>query len=149
MDLKRYEPITGREALGKLLEGERVYFKAQDEVQHYEISDNQLLVTTSPSGYSYATVQSFLKEVDTNWYVQKPFDVRAEMLVRPDEWVGAFKDDGNAWHKIGLDLKYMVAVETKFELLKPNSNSDLCDRVSLGELDDCIPIEDVPKEETI
>ncbi|WP_214854927.1 hypothetical protein [Exiguobacterium sp. s130] len=147
MDLKRYEPITGREALGKLLEGKRVYFKAQDEVQHYEISDNQLLVTTSPSGYSYATVQSFLKEVDTNWYVKKPFDVRAEMLARPNEWVGAFRDSKNVWHKIGLDSKYMVAVETRFEEIKPNWNDDRCDMATLGELKKCIPFEDVPEEE--
>lgn len=148
MDLKRYERITGREALGKLLEGQRVFFKEQGEVQHYEISDNQLLVTTSPSGYSYATVQIFLKEVDTNWYVKKPFDVRAEMLARPNEWVGAFKGDDGKWHKVALNTKYMKGIETPFSLTeKVDYEQASVGPLTYEEVEKCIPIEDVPQEE--
>lgn len=140
MDLKRYERITGREALGKLLEGQRVFFEAQGEVHHYEISDNHLFVTTKPNSYSYATLESFLKETDANWYVKKPFDVRAEMLARPDEWVGAFKSRG-VWNKVRFNSVEMLAEETAMGRI------DVVMRADADEIEQCIPIEDVPKGE--
>jgi len=146
MDLKRYERITGREALKQLLEGHRVYFERYGVAQHYEISDNRLLVTTSPSGESYATLQSFLVESDANWYVKKPFDVRAEMLARPNEWVGAYQSPSGTWYKVGLDTSCMFALETKGDFEKPDRSKDLIWTASPDKFDSAIPIEDVPEE---
>lgn len=150
MDLKRYEKIDGREALERLANGLEIYgFSGLKYQVDFLISDYKLWSGEKECGNGEdtptpLTLTEILKET---WYVKKPFDVRAEMLARPDEWVGAFRDSKNVWHKIGLDSKYMVAVETRFEEIKPNWNDDRCDMATLGELKKCIPFEDIPEEE--
>ncbi|WP_290756956.1 MULTISPECIES: hypothetical protein [unclassified Exiguobacterium] len=73
----------------------------------------------------------------------KRFDVRKEMLARPNEWVGAFQLSGR-WLKAGFRTDVMHAVATPYwdesiERVMPQAFKD--------ELDRCIPIEDVPEEE--
>ncbi|KTR27927.1 hypothetical protein RSA11_04515 [Exiguobacterium indicum] len=73
----------------------------------------------------------------------KQFDVRKELLSRPNEWVGAFQLSGR-WLKVGFrtDVMYPVATpywEDSIERVMPQAFKD--------ELDRCIPIEDVPEEE--
>ncbi|WP_214807521.1 hypothetical protein [Exiguobacterium sp. s102] len=106
MDLKRFDRVSGLEALDSGL-----------------------------------TIEEILNEA---WFVKKPFDVRAEMLARPNEWVGAFKV-GNVWHRVGFSTEFMTAYETFNKLEKPDGN--LHASAYPNELDRCIPIEDIPKEE--
>lgn len=145
MDLNRYKKITWQEAISKLENGEHI-FTAQGH--SYFMKDGKLCYSNvgsnSEDGRSSIVFNHFMER---EWYIKKPFDVRTEMLARPNEWVGAFKDNLNRWHKIGLDSRKMVAIETRYEVIKPNWNDDRCEMAALSEIDRCIPIEDVTKED--
>lgn len=79
----------------------------------------------------------------------KKFDVRSEMLSKPDEWVGAYKSVAGIWMKVGFDFNRMLTVEAPFSHKnvkvvwgKPGVYS-----FKMRNLKICIPIEDVPAEE--
>ncbi|WP_026830805.1 hypothetical protein [Exiguobacterium antarcticum] len=147
MDLKRYEKIDGRTALVRLIEGEIIFngegaslfregdaVKCKDSCETYE--------STIP-------VRTFLSKTN-NWFVKKPFDVRAEMLARPNEWVGAYKSNSGTWYLVGFDLNEMTAVEkltfnTAQKVVWDGRNVTAVSHAS--QLDRCVPIEDIPKEE--
>lgn len=74
-----------------------------------------------------------------------PFDVRKTMLEQPDEWVGAFKDKQGYWLKVALCSDRMKLVCAMFNSLQTPLGTD--HTVHARALNDCIPIEDVPKEE--
>ncbi|WP_214771376.1 hypothetical protein [Exiguobacterium sp. s133] len=151
MDLARYDEIDGREALDRLTGGLYIYNSAGVKIQidfgqldyTYETSDS--MVYYGEEDVNPITLVDVLKGT---WYVKKPFDVRAEMLARPDEWVGAYEDEG-VWWRLGLNLHNMCAVTQpfKFEGLVVDFPSRGIDKASLTEIKACIPIEDVPGEE--
>lgn len=147
MDLKRYEKIDGKQALIKLLEGEKVYSVTGD---HWFKQDGTILCNLQGKVYNSTISVNHFVEVENTWYVKKPFDVRAEMLARPNEWVGAFKNSNEEWMLIGFDEnKFGVSVRF-FELptcYSPNDGSSGGYGVTEKILDNCIPIEDVPEEE--
>ncbi|MCT4779860.1 MULTISPECIES: hypothetical protein [Exiguobacterium] len=145
MDMKRFEKITGKEAVERLINHQEVY---DAESRRYFVLEKSTSVwvetefkTHFSTGGTSLTLSDFLEK---DWYVKKPFDVRVEMLARPDEWVAAFKD-GDVWHKVGFNSKSMSAYETE------NWDYDFRNKELLNciekELDKCIPIEDVPEEE--
>lgn len=145
MDLKRYDRISGLKALERLVNKNDIFNVGG---QKYYIANNKLVrdyggITALDSGL---TIEEILNEA---WYVKKPFDVRAEMLARPCQWVGAFKDGVGKWHKLGFDLNEMIAVRSRLT----NTDAEVkwnttgvgateCDTLNIS-----IPIEDVPKEE--
>lgn len=143
MDMKRFTEITWQEAVVKWSNGEHVFswsghtYYMKDETLHF------FLGSESNGGESTAFFNDITRGT---WYVKKPFDVRAEMLARPNEWVGAFRVD-DSWHKVGFDKKSMIAVETKTKMLYPKYEDDDSEIVYHDELDNSIPIEDVPKGE--
>lgn len=148
MDLKRYEVVAPREAMKKLLDGERVCFVNDwGNVTTYYLNVEDRLYGETEEGDVFGVETSIdeILERDT-WYVKKPFDVRAEMLARPDEWVGAFKNDRGKWYKVGLSTIDMTATETRF-FKEDNTPEDSALRCTEDELNQCIPIEDVPEEE--
>ena len=129
-----------------MLDGEHVYFtNLSNRASSFFFDNNDQLKGETETGEIFkpeVTVTEIIERY--NWYVKKPFDVRAEMLARPNEWVGAFKDEVG-WHKVGLQSKIMCSVETTWWTCDINDNSALgCTK---KELDSCIPIEDVPEEE--
>lgn len=142
MDKSRYEEIDGLDVLERFSKGESVY---NDQGNQLYIDDCKVWMTRGDlSGVISLTIANVL---EGNWYVKKPFDVRAEMLARPDEWVGAFRNKWNKWCKVGLKSESMYAVETKFKDPAPVRNNFVCVQTTISELDRCIPIEDVPEEE--
>lgn len=140
MDMKRYEKIDGHEALRMLLQDKHVF--NTDGMKTY-IQNSKLVrdFTGMKAMHSELTVEEFLERT---WYVKKPFDVRAEMLARPNEWVGAFEDAHGCWHKAGFSIELMAAMETSNW-----NNENVKDGIDMWkhQLEKCIPIEDVPKEE--
>ena len=146
MDWKRFNKITWQEAVVKWSNGEHVFsstgrtYYMEDDTLHFFLGgeDN--------GSESTAFFNDITKE---EWYVKKPFDVRAEMLSRPNEWVGAYKNKANVWIKVGFDSKCMGAILTicSEDIIKPDCESDFCNVAHHSVLDICIPIEDVPKEE--
>lgn len=150
MDLKRYEQVAGREALKQMLDGEHAYFiSLSGGVTSFFFDNNDQLKGETEAGEIFkpeVTVTEIIERY--NWYVKKPFDVRAEMLARPNEWVGAFKGDDGKWHKVALNTKYMKGIETPFSLTeKVDYEQASVGPLTYEEVEKCIPIEDVPQEE--
>lgn len=144
MDLKRFAEISGHEAL-KLLSENRKVFPGEGSESSYYILNNKGLVFHDRNGSEYTSNFSIGDFVKKDWYAKMPFNVRLEMLARPDEWVGAFRDHSGHWHKVGFETEKMKAKETSIRSeRKPCEVSLEC---SLSELERCIPIEDVPKGE--
>lgn len=138
MNTELYEKVDGKTALVKLLEGERIYDNAN---AYWFVEGDAVKCNDSCETYeSTIPVRSFLSKTNT-WYVKKPFDVRAEMLARPNEWVGAYKDEQGNWCKVKFNSKAMTAQDTVMTF------KATVFRTEESELDLCIPIEDVPKEE--
>lgn len=77
------------------------------------------------------------------------FNVRVEMLARPNEWVGAFKNGNKEWMMIGFDTsKFGVSVRffNRTTQYLPNDGSSGGYGVTKTILNQCIPFEDVPKD---
>ncbi|MGX8177473.1 hypothetical protein ACWS7L_08255 [Exiguobacterium artemiae] len=137
MDLKRYEKVTGDEALIKLLDGERIYNRKGN---YWTRKGEGIFVNYEDENGEYESTIPVIWFVDStvDWYVKKPFDVRAEMLARPNEWVGAFLSRG-IWCKVRFNSEEMLAEEMTM------GGDTVTMRARMDELDRCIPIEDVPK----
>ncbi|WP_029333008.1 hypothetical protein [Exiguobacterium oxidotolerans] len=135
MDSKVFEAISGREAISKLMDGKHVFNSTGHT--YYMKGDVLFFYFGSESNGSEST--AFFNDItQQTWYVQKPFDVRAEMLARPNEWVGAFLSRG-IWCKVRFNSEEMLAEEMTM------GGDTVTMRARMDELDRCIPIEDVPK----
>ncbi len=143
MDMSRFTEIDGREVFNRLLDGLEVYSTLGNK---FYMKDNKLWMDTkTSSGMVHLTIN---ETISRTWYVKKPFDVRKEMLERPNEWVGAFKDPNDRWHKVGFDNKYMQSVETPFaSTVSVNLRQGSVSTTTCEELDKCIPLEEVPEGE--
>ncbi|WP_214783347.1 hypothetical protein [Exiguobacterium sp. s183] len=146
MNQAKFEKIDGREALKRLLDGEKVY---SCESERYRLDPNgHLYYIPNPTHHeilSFATIQDILS---VNWYVPKPFDVRQTMLDRPNEWVGAF-ESSDVWYKVGFDSESFKAVFALYDFCdSPNHRQWGVSDSYRQQLDICIPIEDVPEEAT-
>ena len=78
------------------------------------------------------------------------FDVRAEMLARPNEWVGAFKRSDDEWMAIGFDSNHfeVATIPLKHINVAKPTDSAMCQLFESSHyLDECIPIELAPEEE--
>lgn len=146
MDAKRFTEITGLEALKKLIQDETVF----DVAGHKYYIKNSKLVRDYGGIEALDSGLTIEEVLNGTWYIKKPFDVRAEMLARPNEWVGAFKNTDRKWMMIGFDTNHFN-VSIRYLSLSgyylPNDGSNGGYGVAKNTLDKCIPIEDVPKEE--
>lgn len=144
MSLDKYEKIDGREAIKRLLAGEKVIDRLADE--HF--LDGTILARVRKSG-AYEIANDGLRGIlERDWYIPKPFDVRQAMLDRPNEWVGAFEVEEN-WYKVGFDTTFMqMACASISSEISVDLSEDRVFEVQLSNLINCIPIEDVPEEAT-
>lgn len=145
MDMKRFDEIDGLDVLERFSKEQSVY----NENGHQVCIDDCKVWTIDGelSGVISLTIADILSG---KWYVKKPFDVRAEMLARPNEWVGAFKNTDKKWMMLGFDTKkFNVSVRylSNSAYYLPNDGSNGGYGVSENTLNHCIPIEDVPEEE--
>jgi len=139
MDLKRFDEIDGLDVLKRLSREESIYNTHGNELY---IDDCKMWMSNSElTGVVNITIADIL---NGKWYVKKPFDVRAEMLSRPNEWVGAFKID-RRWVKAGFCSKRMTPVFALFNSLQPTIMSSPLNTHYL--LNNSVPVEDVPKED--
>lgn len=145
MNQAKFEKINGREALKRLLNGEKVY---SCESERYRLDPNgNLYYIPNPTHHenlSFATIKEILS---VNWYVPKPFDVRQAMFDRPNEWVAAYNDERGKWIQVGFDTVNMRPVKAYHGYTGgvEGANGDF---PTGYELETCIPIEDVPEEAT-
>ena len=146
IDMKRHEKIDGIQAIKLFLEGERLLSEGGIE---FRIDPTFNKLYYKPWAHECLSDLSFNDIAASDWYIKKPFDVRAEMLARPNEWVGAFKSDNDKWYKTGFDSSEMSAVAAQVgqKETRPVYSDDHVYLMSQAEIDKCIPIEDVPKEE--
>jgi len=142
MDLKRFAEISGHEALKALSENRKVFPGERSESSYY-VLNNKGLVFHDRNGTEYTSNFSISDFVKKDWYLKRPFDVRLEMLARPDEWVGAYSV-GYTWYKVGLCSVRMGLVITTYNSPQTPAATDISPYIH--SLNHCIPIEDVPKE---
>jgi len=141
MDLKRFDEISGREAANRLIDGLDVYSSGGNR---YYIEDQKVWME---SGNLAGTIGLTISEtLRTSWYVKKPFDVRAEMLARPNEWVGAYHDHSSKWIQVGFDAVNMRTKKSYYGYTGSVEGAST-ESPTAYELETCIPIEDVPEEE--
>jgi len=132
MDLSKFEKISGREALRRLADGEKVY---TDEHEFIE-----------PNHHERCEIRWFFMG-EGEFYIPKPFDVRQAMRDRPNEWVGAFKPAVGSWMKVGFnELCFTVEVRPLIEdgNYLPSHGSNGGYGATESQLNKCVPIEDVP-----
>lgn len=140
MDMKRFNKITWQEAVVKWSNGEHV-FSSTGRTYYMEGDTLHFFLGGEDNGSeSTAFFNDITKE---EWYVKKPFDVRAEMLARPNEWVGAYQAN-EMWWKVALRLDRMEAVITSYKSTRLPLETHVSEYVPF--FDHCIPIEDVPEE---
>lgn len=140
MDRKRFTEIEGREAANRLLDDLDVY--SEDGNRYYMQDGTVWMESGELAGHVQLTIAETLSR---KWYVKKPFDVRVEMLARPNEWVGAYKDNMGYWHKVGLDLQKMQVTEAS--ILSDKLPYQVRQRVILSsDLDNCVPIDEAIEE---
>lgn len=147
MDLNRYDQISGLEALKMILNGEEVFNTEDGEKMLKYYLKNDLIVYDRDKQKaigSLVTVNRLLMSSD--WYIKKPFDVRKEMLARPNEWVGAYSV-GYTWYKVGLCSVRMGLVITTYNSSQTPAATDISPYIH--SLNHCIPIEDVQKEDLL
>lgn len=147
MNLDRYEKIDGREALRRLADGEYVFMELINETVKLKLTEDGLRCDIA--GYEDQVTYWTFNQVYTSGglYIPKPFNVRQAMLDRPNEWVGAVDTADGVWRKIGFDTKYFVPVQAPFDVVGDPVFFQF-ERATKAALDACIPIEDVPEEET-
>lgn len=150
MNLDRYEKIDGWQALERFKNGEAVYSFYNNEFSEFVMAGGELY--SSPLSKHVQQRNPRTMTIDAifkrDWYIKKPFDVRQAMLDRPNEWVGAYQE-GERWIKVGFDVKRMRPVRTFMNCeAKVNLHDGRVFVIELGDLDICIPIEDVPEEAT-
>lgn len=138
-EIKRnYTQITGREALGRLLAGETVYFSSGTtwKIEEFELRG------THNDGRTFTVTEdlsSFLDPTETNWYVAPPFDARKEMLARPGEWVAKCQRFFS-WAYIGFDRDEMVVVGS-VEIGQSVNHTDAELAIMADEIDRAIPLD--------
>lgn len=146
MDMTRYEKADGGfvGAVAHMAKGKAAY--TEDEMQYVVDQDGILFYVVDGHGLR-ESISCFNDLNAMDWYVKKPFDVRQAMRDKPDEWVGAFKNDGEEWYKVGFDTDDFNAVYATFN----SSLSVTSDIMVIGfptkeELDACIPLDEVPAD---
>lgn len=139
MDMKRFTEIEGREAANRLLDDLDVY--SEDGNRYYMQDKTVWMESGELAGHVRLTIAETLSR---KWYVKKPFDVRAEMLARPNEWVGAFKDSLGHWHKVGFDADRMETSEVS--ILSDKMPYQVNQKCLMSELDRCISIDKAIEE---
>ena len=147
MDMSRYEQINGREAIRRLLDGDKVYTSSET---YYYIEPETGTLWSVIGDYAGQTSERFNTILENDWYIPKPFDVRQAMLERPNEWVGAYTNFEDKWFKVGFDVKRMRPVRAHMNSeAKVNLHDGRVFVIELEDLDLCIPIEDVPEKSKI
>lgn len=140
---KEYIKITGREALGRLLEGEEVYSVRGKEA--FKIIDDKLRIRDyfheEPFEESSLELNTFLDPGDVDWYVAPPFDARKELFERPNEWVAKYYvESDHDYYYLGFDTSEMATVYSR--CLEPTVNMWGINSDSAGAemLDNAIPL---------
>ena len=143
MNLDKFEKIDGREALKRLVNGETVFNWCGDS---YQI-EGGLVIEKTGKGNEFCANLTLNGVIGADgWYIPKPFDVRQAMLDRPNEWVGAF-EVAEKWYKVGLDTTFMqMACASITSEISVDLSEGRVFEVQLSNLNNCIPIEDVPEE---
>lgn len=149
MNLERYEKIDGWQALERMKNEEKVIREEDGLLVTYELIAG-LIFESDPNEDGPDTSPIVLNDLlGSYWYIPKPFDVRQAMLDRPNEWVGAFKNDYGNWCVAGFDTSHFNAVCKNLSGHLPvDTDVPGVGFPSPEELDACIPIEDVPEEAT-
>ncbi|WP_277640072.1 hypothetical protein [Bacteroides graminisolvens] len=149
MDEKRFKYIeTKEEVLILLGKGERLF--THDMTEFYYDKKKEAVMRCDYCSRPVMTSMPINDLLYRGLYIKKPFDVREAMRERPNEWVGKFKDNVGLWYKVGFDSSQFRAIKVGLK-----SNLDVVHRQRYGtelayayDLDSCIPIDEVPKEES-
>ncbi|WP_214788733.1 hypothetical protein [Exiguobacterium sp. s21] len=151
MNLDRYEKIDGWQALERLKDGKVVFSFHNNEFSEFVIAAGDLY--SSPVSTHAQQRTPRLMTIDRilrrDWYIPKPFDVRQAMRDKPDEWVGVYEDIDGRLYKVGFDSRAFTAVIATYKAdVKVDLSLGGCSKADIYVMDNCIPIEDVPKEAT-
>lgn len=145
MNLDRYEKIDGREALRRLVDGQRVY---DNYGWYWEMSEDGIVSYVKDEKKFLSEIHLATFSTHKYLYIPKPFDVRQAMIERPNKWVGAY-NDGVGWWAVGFDLDHCCVVSKQIPISYPvDAEYAGTDFPKPEQLNICIPIEDVPEEAT-
>ena len=145
MDEKRFENITGREALRRLALGEVIYGGSEFFGITFNLDEDGTLIYKDKAGRVASMIDMFVFVKSKCLYIKKPFDVRKTMFDRPNEWVAAYNDERGKWIQVGFDAVNMRPTKAYYGYTGEvkGANGDL---LTGYELETCIPIEDVPED---
>lgn len=150
MDEKRFKRIeTKEEVLILLGQGEHLF--DHNMTEFYYDKDNEAVMRHDYCGKPQMTSMPINTFLEYGFYIKKPFDVREAMRERPNEWVAAFKNDDGRWLKVGFNehhMKVLMASKEYCFSVERAGVQDVDYVPTPKDLDKCIPINEVPKEES-
>ncbi|QBL97901.1 hypothetical protein EauM23_00008 [Exiguobacterium phage vB_EauM-23] len=144
LDMKRHKAIDVEQAAILLIHGHKI-FNSSGNSYHID-KDTKIVWMTAGElmGDTHLSIQELLTG---EWYAKKPFDVRQEMFERPNEWVAAYNDERGKWIQVGFDSVSMRPIKAYHGYTGLVEGAKAQQATSF-ELDNCLPIEDVPEEAT-
>ena len=140
LDPTLYEPIDGREVLRRIADGLE-FFSARET--RYFFDENGIF-SEQKVGKPYADFGQLPVSVvlGGTWYIRRAFNVREQLVRRPNEWVGKFKRHGG-WYVVRFDTESMRVVRARLSSdtavgigTYPKRYGD----VRAEDLNDCIPL---------
>lgn len=141
LDPKIYEPIDGREALLRIANGLEIFNSLGTR---YFFDENDIF-SEQKVGKPYADFGQLPVSVvlGGTWYIRRAFNVREQLVRRPNEWVGKFKRLGG-WYVVRFDTESMRVVRSRLSsdtAVGIGTYPKRYDDVRAEDLNDCVPLE--------
>lgn len=147
MNEKRFKRIeTKEEVLILLGQGEHIFDNTMTEF--YYDKDNEAVMRCDERHVPILALLPINTFLEGSLYIKKPFDVREAMRERPGEWVGKY-EDGGTWWAVGFDERHFnVIAKPKDKFLPVDTSLTGITFPKPEDLDKCIPINELVKEES-
>lgn len=142
IDFNEYNKIKGKTVLGKLHAGEFVF--DSKGLKYFLNKENGFKLFVTNGIDVEECDRKFNELLEKNWFTQKPFDARKEMIKKPNQWVAKILDpETNTWDYIGFSNKKMYAAKTNDLLEKFNEviEEKEVDVPTDEQLDNAIPLD--------
>lgn len=141
LDPKIYEPIDGREALLRIAKGLEIF---NSFGTRYFFDENGIF-SEQKVGKPYADFGQLPVSVvlGGTWYIRRAFNVREQLMKRPNEWVGKFKRLGG-WYVVRFDTESMRVVRARLSsdtTVGIGTHPKRYDDVRAEDLNECVPLE--------
>lgn len=109
-NFNKLNKISGAQVIGMLHAGEYVFDKRG--CKHYFKEGEGSTLYVDMQGVEIPSQATYNSVINGEWYTDHTFDVRKELISRPDEWVAKYYNEINQACYVGFDSEAMLPVES-------------------------------------